>query len=432
MVKFAIDSAQTRAARLGFCAMLCLAVLSCGGGDAGVSSGSSSSGGGTTTPTTSNVVSVVVDAGPLPTTNPAANILFTTVTLCVPGSTSKCQTIDHVQVDTGSYGLRILSSVLTLALPVQTASNGEAIVECTQFADGYSWGPVALADMQITGESASSLPIQVIGDPNYATVPSDCSSIGTSEDTVASFGANGVLGIGPFAQDCGPNCAGAVIPATYYTCTASACQGSMLALANQVTNPITVFATDNNGVIVQLPSVAASGAATVTGSMIFGIDTQTNNKSGSQTVLTLAGSAGGANSQTQPGQFVTVFNGSTLAESFFDTGSNGLFFNDGSLPTCTDPSGNNPGITMFYCPSSIENFTATLQGQNGISASVAFSVAPTDTLSGANTAFSNLAGTFSSSTETFDWGLPFFYGRTVYTAIESAVTSVGTGPYVAF
>jgi hypothetical protein len=428
MVKFAIDSAQTRAARLGFCAILCLAVLSCGGGDAGVSSGSSSSGGGTSTG--SNVVSVVVDAGPLPTTNPGANILFTTVTVCVPGSTSKCQTIDHIQVDTGSYGLRILSSALTLALPVQTASNGEAIVECTQFADSFSWGPVALADMQISGETASSIPIQVIGDPNYATIPPECSSIGPAQDTVADFGANGVLGIGPFAQDCGPNCAGAVIPATYYTCTASACQGTMLPTANQVTNPIAVFATDNNGVIIQLPSVAASGAATVTGSMIFGIDTQTNNKSGSQTVLTLAGSAG--NGQTQPGQFVTLFNGSTLGESFFDTGSNGLFFNDSSLTTCTDTSGNDPGITMFYCPSSIENFSATLQGQNGISASVSFSVAPTDTLSGADTAFSNLAGTYSSSTETFDWGLPFFYGRTVYTAMENAPTTVGTGPYVAF
>ena len=32
----------------------------------------------------------------------------------------------------------------------------------------------------------------------------------------------------------------------------------------------------------------------------------------------------------------------------------------------------------------------------------------------------------------FDWGLPFYFGRTVYTAIENAATAVGTGPYVAF
>jgi hypothetical protein len=33
--------------------------------------------------------------------------------------------------------------------------------------------------------------------------------------------------------------------------------------------------------------------------------------------------------------------------------------------------------------------------------------------------------------DTFDWGLPFYYGRTVYAAVENA-TAVGTGPYLAF
>ena len=427
MVKCAINGALIRAARFGFCAIVGLMVLSCGGGDNAATSGSSSSG-GTPPPTGSNVVSVVVDAGPLPTTTPDVNTLFTTVTVCVPGSTTNCQTIDHIQVDTGSYGLRILSSVLTLALPVQATSNGEAIVECTQFVDGYSWGPVALADAQISGESASSIPVQVIGDPHYATVPSDCSSIGPAEDTVAQFGANGILGIGVFAQDCGPNCAAAAQAATYYACSASACQATALALTNQVANPIIFFATDNNGVIIQLPSVAQGGAATVTGSMIFGIDTETNNKSGSETRLTLVGTTGAAGQQ--PGTFTTLFNGATLTQSFLDTGSNGLYFNDSSLATCTQS-----GLTTFYCPASIESFAATLEGQNGVSTGVTFSVAPADTLGAGNAslvAFSNLAGTFTSNTDTFDWGLPFYYGRTVYTAIENAATAVGTGPYVAF
>jgi hypothetical protein len=49
------------------------------------------------------------------------DLVFTTVTICAPGSTTNCQTIDHVQVDTGSVGLRIISSVLAsgLALPQQ-------------------------------------------------------------------------------------------------------------------------------------------------------------------------------------------------------------------------------------------------------------------------------------------------------------------------
>jgi hypothetical protein len=187
-----------------------------------------------------------------------------------------------------------------------------------------------------------------------------------------------------------------------------------------VSNPISSFATDNNGVIIQLPSVAAQGAATVTGSMIFGIDTQTNNKSGTQSVLTL----------DDFGEFETAFAGQVLSQSFLDTGSNGLYFNDASLTVCTATN-----FTDFYCPTSTQSLTAVLQGQNGVMASVSFSVDDAQTL-GANdpslVAFPTLAGTFPGTTASFDWGLPFYFGRTVYSAMESETTTVGTGPYVAF
>ncbi len=431
MARFVFSLGPIRPVRSALWAALCLSAISCGGGGDTVapSGGGSSSGGGSTTPT-SNVVSVVVDAGP--TLNSAdVNTLFTTVTLCVPGSTTNCQTIDHIQVDTGSYGLRILSPVLTLVLPVQTLSTGASLLECTAFVDGYSWGPVALADVQVSGESASSLPIQVIGDPNFSSVPDDCSSVGPAEDTVAAFGANGILGIGVFAQDCGPNCVSTAEPQTYYACTSSTvCQATTVSLANQVPNPITFFTTDNNGVIIQLPSVAANGAATVTGSMIFGIDTQSNNKSGNQSVLTLVGSSG--NPGQVPGTFTTMFDGQSLTESFLDTGSNGLYFDDSSIAPCTETN-----FTDFYCPASTQNLTATLQGQNAVSASASFSVANAETLGADDVsliAFPTLAGPYptAADTDSFDWGLPFYYGRTVYTAIEDATTSVGTGPYVAF
>ena len=89
-----------------------LVFVSCGGGGGGA--------GVTPTPPPppSNVVSVIVDAGP---NNRSVNTLFTTVTVCVPGSTTSCQTIDHIQVDTGSYGLRLLAPVLTLSLPSTSA-----------------------------------------------------------------------------------------------------------------------------------------------------------------------------------------------------------------------------------------------------------------------------------------------------------------------
>ena len=101
--------------------------------------------------------------------------------VCAPGSTTNCQTIDHIQVDTGSYGLRILAPVLTVSLPVVTLSSGSSLVECTQFLDGYSWGPVSLADVKIAGETAGSVPIQVIGDSRFTTVPAACSNTGSAE-----------------------------------------------------------------------------------------------------------------------------------------------------------------------------------------------------------------------------------------------------------
>jgi hypothetical protein len=405
-------------------------MLSCGGdgsggGSTGLSSGSTGSTGsggssGSSAPTGPNVVSVVVNGGPT-STSPDVNTLFTTVTVCVPGSTTNCQTIDNIQVDTGSYGLRILAPVLTISLPVQLASNGNSLVECTAFADGYSWGPVALADVQVSGESASSVPVQVIGSANFTNVPAECSSVGMAEDTVAAFGANGIIGIGVFAQDCGPGCTTAVDNGVYYSCTSGSVQcepTTVPSLSSQVTNPIALFPTDNNGVIIQLPSVPVGGAATASGYMIFGIDTQTNNKSGSQTILTV---------DPALGDFTTVFNGQSLTQSFLDTGSNGLFFDDSSITACAES-----GFTDFYCPTSTLDLSATLQGQNGTSVSESFSVGDAETLNGDFTAAPTLAGTFPSSAQTFDWGLPFYFGRTVYTAIEGATTAVGTGPYVAF
>jgi Protein of unknown function (DUF3443) len=409
-----------RAWRLALCAALALTAASCGGGSSGRSLASAGSSGGSTPPAATNVASVVVDAGAT-SASPDVNTLFTTITVCVPGSTTSCQTIDHIQVDTGSYGLRLIASVLTLNLQVQSAPNGGSLLECTQFVDGYSWGPVALADVQIASESASSVPVQVIGDAGFATAPADCSSIGPAEDTVADFGANGVLGIGVFAQDCGMGCVGTIDNGSYYACTSSTqCQPTTLALVSQVQNPISLFAVDNNGVIIQLPAVAAQGAATLTGSMIFGVDTQTNNKSGAQTVLTLDPNAG---------NFTTVFNGTSLSQSFFDTGSNGLYFNDASLAQCSDPN-----FDEFYCPAGAQNLSAVVQGQNAVSATLSFSVDNAETLENNNptfAAFATLAGTYPTA-GTFDWGLPFYYGRTVYTVMENVTTTVGMGPYVAF
>src|SRR5438270_2031929 len=142
-------------------------------------------GGGIASPNGTNVAAVVVDAGPRGASGRPVgyvNGLFTTVTVCVPG-TSTCQDIDHVLVDTGSSGLRLLANdgraggELSLPLPQQKDASGVPLAECAQFLDGFTWGPIALADLRIAGEKANGIPIQVISETTYA-VPSACASVG--------------------------------------------------------------------------------------------------------------------------------------------------------------------------------------------------------------------------------------------------------------
>ncbi len=126
------------------------------------------------------------------------NIPYVSVTVCPHGSTANCQTIDHIEVDTGSYGLRVISSVMSSAL-LQNLSQEATLGQCSDrgmhaVGDGFSWGSMRIADVSISGETASGVPMQVIGDPNYPNIPTDCSNTGAEEDTVPTFGANGIIG----------------------------------------------------------------------------------------------------------------------------------------------------------------------------------------------------------------------------------------------
>ncbi|MGH9376826.1 MAG: DUF3443 family protein, partial [Terriglobia bacterium] len=256
------------------------------------------------------------------------------------------------------------------------------------------------------------------GAPNFPAVPSTCNNGGTADDTVATLGGNATIGLGVFRHDCGAGCSGsaASAPPFYFDCAASGCTVTSVLLQNQVQNPVWLFPQDNNGVLISLPSIPPGGAPTVSGSLIFGIGTQSDNALGSASVYTTDSN----------GNFSTTFNGSAYSGSFLDTGSNGIFFLDSStidLPACTDAPG-------FSCPSSTVSYTATNTGTNGASGQVAFSIANADSLfNSANSAFNDLGG---PDTGEFDWGLPFFFGRNVFIAINTQNTPAGTGPYWAY
>jgi hypothetical protein len=168
-----------------------------------------------------------------------------------------------------------------------------------------------------------------------------------------------------------------------------------------------------------LPTLPATGAATATGSLIFGIGTQSNNSLGSATIL-------GVDANT--GNITTVFSNVSYANSYIDSGSSAIFFGSSLYPICTGPGAG------FYCPSTMQNPSATLQGTNRATSSVSFSVGNGDQLFGVNPsfmAFSNIAAP-NPDPAGFAWGLPFFFGRNVFTALEGKNTPGGPGPYFGF
>jgi hypothetical protein len=382
------------------------------GGSLGTS-GSSESG----SSSSPNVQPIAVNAGPDGNYFDGA---FTSVTVCSPGSTGNCQTISGILVDTGSSGLRILSSALTISLPQQSDTNNNPVAECAVFADGITWGAVDTADVKIAGEQASALPIQIVGLSKFPTVPTDCSSQGQPLETLADLGANGLLGIGPAIQDCGPDCtiSGALSTGSYYSCPTAGCTDTTESMAQQVQNPVASFSTDNNGVVVEFPAVTAP-QATLSGSLIFGIGTRSNNSLGGATVF----------GTDQYGDFNTVYN-SVSHQSYLDSGSNALYFLDAAtagMPVCAD-------LNFLYCPATAQNFSVQMEAQpgtNGASRPLSFTISNADTLAGTlgGTAINNLGGPNPGQ---FDFGLPFFFGRSVFTAIDGRSTPGGTGPYFAY
>jgi hypothetical protein len=369
-----------------------------------------------------NTVAVTVDGGPTGATG-QFNVPYVSVTVCRPGTTV-CQTIDHIMVDTGSYGLRLIAPLdSTLALPAVTSTTGAAVGECGQFVSGYTWGAVVQADIKLGGETASAQSVQVIGQApgSSTTVPSTCTSTGSNLGTVAALGANGILGVGLFQQDCGSACVASAVSGTYYACSSTGsgtCTAVAMPLAQQVGNPVAAFASDNNGVVLTMPTVNTGGATTLAGTLTFGIGTQDNNALGSATRY-----AANAN-----GYFTVVYKGTTMSSSFIDSGSNGLFFNDTTIATCKTS-------TDFYCPASPLTLSATTMAyDSSASSTISFMVEDIDKLDASVVAAwvggpnGTLSGRHPTGGNAFDLGLPFFFGRTVYVGNELNAT----GPYWAY
>lgn len=377
-----------------------------GGGSSGVSSGADA-----------NVVPLSVDGKLCTNTAGYPNKPCVQVTVCAPG-TSQCQTIDDVLLDTGSFGLRLFRQALGSVTLQQVRAGGAALATCVQFADNSSdWGPVQLADVVLGGEPAVRVPVHVL-DSGFSTPPSSCPN---PEASPAAAGFNGILGVGIFTQDCGPGCADASANGIYFACDATTCAGSRAPLSDQVTNPVALLPEDNNGVVVDLPAVAADGAPSAEGSLLLGVGTRANNGLASATAFPV---------DPASGTFTTTLEGTVMDGSFLDTGSNGLFFEPPSasvLAPCPAAG------SRWFCPASTVSYTATNTGFHGApSAQVPFQVGNFEAMAtSGNRVFPALGGK-SFSGAGFDWGLPFHLGRRVAVGFEGRSSSLGAGPLVAY
>ena len=366
-----------------------------------------------------NVLAITVGAGTVCGQHGYVNEPCTTVHVCVPG-TDNCQEISDVLVDTGSVGLRVFSSALNIPLAQINDSGGNTLAECAQFGTGSAWGPLASADVVLGGESPVNVSIQIIN-TSYATIPSGCNQVDSSPQQA---GYNGILGVGLFTEDCGPLCAANTSARTYFSCNGdgngSTCTSTAVPVALQPQNPVAHLPTDNNGVVIAMSQVDPEGSARASGVLILGIETAANNLPIQVNPYSTDGN----------GEFMTELSGQFIPGSFIDSGSNGLFFpNVAGLAGCS----NSGPTASFYCMSSPQELTATNSSatQDGKpQASVPFTVGNAESLvSGDNLALLNLAGTSAGG---FDWGLPFFYGRAVFTGIQGRTSSMGTGPYFAY
>lgn len=367
-------------------------------------------------PTTTGYMNVSVS--PTRSCGGTVNIACVSVTICNPNSTSSaitCTTVPDVLLDTGSFGLRVFKQFLSGVTLPNVTYNGDNVAECVTYADNsQNWGPVVSANVQLTADAtAVNIPIQEIDRSFPGANSASCGNAAASPD---SFGENGVLGVGPIVHDSGP----------YYACGNGSCTTiKTLPLDSEVVNPVAMLSDPsyNNGLTLQFPTVGDNGASNVTGSAILGVGTNLQNQVGSGVQVYPSNGT-----SSFPIGMPVQFNSSNI-NGFLDTGSNIFFFYDSSISKC---SGNNSG---YYCPSSSVLLTPANLSSSGNYVDTNVNIANANALfSTNNTAFSSV-GYDSSGTGLngfFDYGLPFFFGKTVYVGFDEKSSSIESGAYWAF
>ncbi len=381
-------------------------------------------------PTGTNVMKVTVNGSLCNASTMYINMPCVSVTICVSGSLVNCQTVNNILLDTGSFGLRIFSSVVSLSLPNTITGD---VAECAEFGSGRTWGPVVQSDVYMTGignEPKATVPIQLINSQYEGGDSTLCagSYVGPSE-----AGYNGILGVGLWNQDCGSGCTGATPEPTYFACNGSTCSkttggacsaaypsigycGTAMPLTSQVSNPIPNISSgpDTNGEVLLLPAVSNGGNISANGCMVIGVNTATGNNTPGAAVNVYQ-----ANSSVE----MTIRTSSPAVTnnqySFIDSGSNAIYA----------PS--NLGLTNcsgWYCPGNLTTVNMSLTSINAGAVASSFLVINANGLfNTANNAFNDLTGniTLNPSTDTaIDLGINYFYGRPIWVGVKNTTAVI--------
>lgn len=361
------------------------------------------------------------------------NVPMVSAIICIPG-TANCTLIDNLLLDSGSQGLRVYASALPSGFYSSLTKSG--IGECILFAgNNIMWGQTSPVTVELGQEMSSTVYMQIVdqtfGDSGTACMNNSVQVLqGEGQydannppffDPGTSY--NGIVGVNYIVPDCGASCAGSSNSnnGIYYSCSGGTCSSTAVAIAQQVSNPVASMPYDNNGITIVLPQVTAFESTAVSGMAYLGVGTQSNNMpTGSEKVFTASTDL----SNSCYSSFRTTWNGSTTC-AYMDTGSSCYFFpNSTSNAIAVDSGGD-------YNPSSPLTLTATMIGMNGVSLTENFVVASPDAAQ-SGTVVIPYWGVEEASSQPFDWGLPFFFGKTVFVGNQNATTAIGAGPYYAY
>lgn len=341
------------------------------------------------------------------------NTMYISLTVCTNNSGTNCQTVDHIILDTGSFGVKINKSALpesfVLSLPRVTTNAGNEVYACNTFGSGYVFADEHYAVLNLAGTMTSNVILQVIENSPTAEIPDSCVAKGPFDD-FANFGANGIIGVNPAITLSNSSLLlYKNINGIYEQLTNN--EESNLPILNQ--NPLPSLTTNNNGFVVSIPPVPQNTNTNVNGTLILGINTETNNKITSQTNLVVASESDLSVVCNSACFYSKINNPESTIPAVFDSGTNGWVFMSNTLPQCD----------YGYCPASPTVWTSSVYSYD-FAANESYTISATITadevVDGQSVSFAVMPGWgyYNYNNQTL-YGSPFFLGKNVYVVFPS-------------